>query len=167
MRTLQNDMRKRLGILAAFFLVIASSGCALAPQSGSNAFGPGGSPSTKQQAQPTATILFCNNSTAGCSGTSTFSASSLRDLSIVVNWNNLPSGNHAQTVNVFHPGGGLYQSFRTSFLTNKASSGSQTTSDALPVAGTWIVQRSMLGAWKVEVRLDGQLVARQNVTLTR
>ncbi|MGH7746915.1 MAG: hypothetical protein ACREQ5_19495, partial [Candidatus Dormibacteria bacterium] len=59
-----------------------------------------------------------------------------------------------------------YQMFHTSFLTDKSSAGSQTTTDALPVAGTWIVQRSMLGEWKVQVMLDGRPITTQSVMLT-
>lgn len=168
MRKRKIDLRARLGTLpAALFLLLAACGCGLMPDSSSNSMNTPNSAASNPPAQPAATISFCDSSNAGCSGDSRFSASSLRDLDIVVKWNNLPPGHHAQTLNVVHPGGGLYQSFRTTFLIDKSSSGSQTTTDALPVAGTWIVQRSMLGQWKVQVILDGHQVAQQNVTLTR
>ncbi|MGH9709591.1 MAG: hypothetical protein ACRD37_03485, partial [Candidatus Acidiferrales bacterium] len=117
------------------------------PDSSSNAVNTSGSPTVNSK-EPAVSVIFCDNSNAGCVGDSTFSASALRDLNIVVTWKNLSAGHHAQTLNIVHPGGGLYQMFYTSFLTDKSSAGSQTTTDALPVAGTWIVQRSMLGEWK-------------------
>ncbi|MHB8755838.1 MAG: hypothetical protein ACYC92_12925 [Candidatus Acidiferrales bacterium] len=88
-------------------------------------------------------------------------------MNIKVTWNNLPPGHHTQTLNIIHPGGGLYQSFRSAFLIDKSSTRSLTTTNALPVAGTWIVQRSLLGQWKVHVILDGRLITTQTVTLTR
>ncbi|MHB8527750.1 MAG: hypothetical protein ACYDD2_16610 [Candidatus Acidiferrales bacterium] len=168
MRTCQINWRARRAVLpAAFFLFLAVCGCGLTPDSSSSSLNAPNSGAPNQPAQPAATISFCDSANADCSAGSTFPAFSLRDLDIVVTWNNLPPGHHAQTLNVLHPGGGLYQSFRTTFLTDKSSGGSQTTTDALPVAGTWIVQRAMLGQWKVQVILDGQPVATQSVTLTR
>ncbi|MHB8410448.1 MAG: hypothetical protein ACYDDI_00715 [Candidatus Acidiferrales bacterium] len=166
MRKRHIDLRARWAILpAALFLLIASCGCGLTPGSG-DSFTPPNSGAPNQPAQPVATVSFCDSANAGCSGGSTFPASSLRDLDIVVTWNNLPPGHHAQTLNIVHPGGGLYQSFRTTFLTDKSSTGSHTTTNALPVAGTWIVQRSMLGQWKAQLILDGRPITTQSVILT-
>ena len=168
MRTWQIILRARRGILpVAISLLLVACGCGLIPDSSSNAVNTSGSPTANSNAEPAARVVFCDNANPGCAGESTFSASTLRDLNIVVTWKNLSVGHHAQAINIVHPGGGLYQTFRTSFLTDKSSAASQTTTDALPVAGTWIVQRSMLGEWKVQVMLDGRQIATQSVILTR
>ena len=117
-------------------------------------------------AHPSAHILFCDTPGASCSPAGSFSVSKLRDLNIVVNWTHLSPGNHAQVLSVLHTDGGLYQTFRKDFLVAPAAGGSFSTSDALPVAGTWIVQRSLTGKWTVQASLDGQPIATQHVTLT-
>ncbi|MGC1107251.1 MAG: hypothetical protein WA876_12000 [Candidatus Acidiferrales bacterium] len=124
-----------------------------------------GSPSGNV-AQPSAQILFCDTPGTTCAPANSFSVSKLRDLNIVVNWSNLSVGNHAQMLAVLHTAGGLYQSFHKGFLVNSEAGGSFSTSNALPVAGTWIVQRSLTGSWTVQASLDGQVVATQSVTLT-
>lgn len=116
--------------------------------------------------QPSAQILFCDTPGTTCAPSSSFSVSKLRDLNIVVNWSNLSPGNHAQLLSVLHTAGGLYQSFHNAFLISPEAGGSFSTSDALPVAGTWIVQRSLTGTWTVQAALDGHIVATQTVALT-
>ena len=115
---------------------------------------------------PSAAVSFCDNTAAGCAAAATFSLQSLRDLNVVVNWQNLPAGTHAQTVNVFLPDGNLYQTFETSFEVPEGSPGSMTTGAALPVAGTWITQRGLSGAWNFTLALDGQTMTTQSVQLT-
>lgn len=146
-------------LLAALFLAAGVCGCALVPESNN-------SNSVSNVAQPDAQILFCDAPGTSCSPASTFSISKLRDLNIVVHWSRLSPGNHAQMLSVLHAAGGLYRSFHRGFLVAPGAGGSFSTSDALPVAGTWIVQRSMTGTWTVQASLDGQPIATQHVTLT-
>ncbi len=158
-----SDSRRTQGLfLAVLFLFAGISGCAVMPQSQS---GDPSSPSGNG-AQPSAKILFCDAPGTACSPASSFSISKLRDLNIVVNWSNLPPGNHAQLLSVLHTAGGLYQSFHNAFMIGPEAGGSFSTSDALPVAGTWIVERSLTGVWTAQALLDGHIVATQTVTLT-
>ena|SRR5215469_5205624 len=115
-------------------------------------------------ARPSAQILFCDAPGTSCSPATSFSVAKLRDLNIVVNWTNLPAGNHTEAIAVLH-GSGLYQSFRKGFVA--LADGSFSSSSALPVAGTWIARRSLTGTWTVHVLLDGHIVATQTVALTR
>lgn len=154
--------RSSTPIFAALFLLAGLSGCALAPQSQS--LDPGPSPSAGA-ARAAAQILFCDAPGTSCAPATSFSVSRLRDLNIVVNWTKLSSGNHAERLAVSHTAGGLYQSFHKAFLVPNGTT-SFSTSDALPVAGTWIVQRHLTGTWTVQASLDGHLVATQAVTLT-
>jgi hypothetical protein len=153
--------RKQTSFVAAFFLFAALCGCAMAPQSQTDSTDP-----TGNVAQPSAKIAFCNTPGTSCEPASSFSISKLRDLNIVVNWSNLSPGNHAQTLGVTDPSGGLYQSFHKGMLINSNANGTFSTSAALPVAGTWIALRSLTGTWTVQASLDGQLVATETVTLT-
>lgn len=149
-------------IFAIALLFSSLCGCALAPQS--QGADPLASPSAGA-AQPAAQILFCDAPGISCAPATSFSVSRLRDLNIVINWAKLAPGNHAERIAVSHAAGGLYQSFHKSFLVPEGSS-SFSTSYALPVAGTWIAQRHLTGAWTVRASLDGHLAATQTVTLT-
>ncbi|HEY2461611.1 MAG TPA: hypothetical protein VGI16_12425 [Candidatus Acidoferrum sp.] len=118
-----------------------------------------------------AMVTFCNNSGSGCSSGASFSLASLRDLNVMVAWENVPQGTHAQTVHIFLPDGNLYQSMDSSFAIPVVPAGSTTTvgsastTQALPVAGTFIAQRGLTGNWKVTVDLDGQAMSTQTVQL--
>lgn len=114
-----------------------------------------------------AQISFCNNSPSGCATGSAFSLASLRDLNINVGFQNVPEGHHSQAVQVSLPDGTLYQAFEQSFVIDSSSSGTVSTTQALPVAGTGIWQHSLTGMWQVTVTLDGQPIASQNVQLTK
>jgi hypothetical protein len=116
---------------------------------------------------PSAAVSFCDNPTPGCSSANSFQLTSLRDLHVVIDWQNLPEGTHAQTVSFFLPDGNLYQAFEKSFAVPEGSSGALSTEQALPVAGTWITQRSLAGTWQVTLTLDGQAMNSQSVQLTR
>jgi hypothetical protein len=148
--------------LAALLFFAALCGCAMAPQA--QGTDPSVSPSS-DATQPSAQILFCDAPGTSCSAADTFSISKLRDLNIVVNWSKLPVGNHAQMLAVLHNSAGLYQSFHQGFLVPDGGS-SFSTSSALPVAGTFIARRALIGTWTVQASLDGHLVATQTVTLT-
>lgn len=153
--------RTQTSLLAALLFTLLC-GCAVAPQSASS---PPDAPSGGT-VEPSAKIVFCDTPGTDCSPASSFSISKLRDLNIVVNWSNLSPGNHAQLLSVLHSAGGLYQSFHKAFLIGPEDNGSVSTSAALPVAGTWIVQRSLTGSWTVQAVLDGHIVATETVTLT-
>lgn len=154
--------RPQASFLAAWFLLAALCGCAAIPQSPSDdPASPSGS-----LAQPSAQILFCGTPGTDCSPATSLSVSKLRDLNIVVNWSHLSSGNHIQLLNVLHAAGGSYRVLHKGFLIDPDSNGLFSTSNALPVAGTWIVERSLTGTWTVEASLDGRIVATQSVTLT-
>jgi hypothetical protein len=114
---------------------------------------------------PSAVITFCDDGTSNCPSASSFSVASVRDVVIKVSWDNLPAGNHVQTLELLIPGGGLYQSTQTAFLTDASSSGLFAATRVLPVAGTWIQQRQITGDWLVRASLDDQVVASQMVAL--
>lgn len=114
---------------------------------------------------PSAAISFCDDGTASCTPANSFSVASLRDLVININWENLPDGNHLQSLEILIPGGGLYQSTETAFLTESPSPHTFSAMRLLPVAGTWISQRQITGDWTVRVSLDGQLIATEMVQL--
>ena len=155
------SLRTQSSFFAALLLFGALCAFAIAPQSrGADRVA---SPSPKI-APPSAQILFCDAPGTSCSPATSFSISKLRDLNMVVNWTNLPAGNHTEGLAVLH-GSGLYQSFRKGFMA--PADGSFSTSSALPVGGTWIARRSLTGTWTVQASLDGHLVAAQTVTLTR
>lgn len=97
---------------------------------------------------PAATLQFIGvNQNGSQTGGANFSGASLRDLRILVGWQNL-SGTHSQRLDFFSPDGSLYQRFATQFAGTPVET-------RLPVGGTWITQNSLFGAWRVEVFLDG------------
>jgi hypothetical protein len=110
-----------------------------------------------------AVITLCDSSTTNCTPATSFGLQSMRDLQVVVNWQNLVPGTHAQKVSFILPGGDLYQAFEMSF---EVAGGSATTMQALPVTGTWITQRRLTGTWSVALELDGQPVGTQTVLFT-
>ncbi|MGA2483884.1 MAG: hypothetical protein ABSF92_12295 [Candidatus Acidiferrales bacterium] len=141
---------------AALLLALGLLGCGQYNQP------PGGS----APLAPSAAVGFCDNPTPGCASASSFSLNSLRDLNVVVNWQNVPEGTHGQKVSFFLPDGNLYQAFEKSFAIPEGSPAATATVQALPVAGTWITQRSLSGTWQVTVALDGQVLESQAVQLT-
>jgi hypothetical protein len=112
-----------------------------------------------------ATVSFCDDGDGTCTAATSFSVASLRDLVISVNWENLSAGNHTQMLEVLQPGGGLYQASQSSFLVGGASQSSLTMRRSVPVAGTWISQRRMIGEWSVRVSLDGKAITSQTVQI--
>lgn len=117
-------------------------------------------------APASATMAFCDSSTPSCSGASTFSLSSIRDLNIAVSWQNLSQGTHAQTLRIVLPDGSLYQAMEISFDVPNGSYGSATTAQSLPIVGTWITQRQLVGMWKINLSVDDHDVATSSVQLT-
>jgi hypothetical protein len=150
------NQRNVFGIAAVLLLAIGSSGCM-----GSSSANSGPPPPPV----PSALITFCDDGSSGCTPATSFSVAELRDLVIKVSWENIPDGNHLQTLEILIPGGGLYQSTQTAFLTDSSSSSSFATTRILPVAGTWIPQRQIIGDWIVRVSLDGMVITSQMVAL--
>ncbi len=158
------SLRGAIVVAAAFWLTISGAACSSGvlsplpdpPPPGGGPPGGGGS----------AIVIFCDNSNPFCIPPTVFSVSSLRDLFISVVWMDYPAGNHLQTLKIFLPDGNLYQTFETTFAIAQIPTGSFTTVESLPVAGSYITQRSLTGDWRVEVSLDGQFIAARVVTLS-
>ncbi len=111
---------------------VASSGASAAPPAAS------------------ATLQFVAvNHNGSQTGGTQFSGSLVRDLRIIVGWQNL-SGSHTQRLDLFSPDGSLYQRLSTQFSVASAVEA------RLPVGGTWITQYALFGAWRADVFLDGQ-----------
>jgi hypothetical protein len=147
--------RAALGILC-----LGIAGCASGMQ-----MGPGGG--TPPALTPTSAMRFCDNADPNCTAATAFTLASLRDLNVFVDWQLVPEGTHAQTIQIFVPNGSLYQSFEKSFVVPAGAAGVTTTVQALPVAGTWITQRSLTGSWQVTLTLDGQAMSTQTVQFTQ
>jgi len=113
-----------------------------------------------------ATLAFCDSAAANCTSQDTFALQFVRDLNVMVNWENLPAGTHAQKISFILPEGELYQAFEKSFDVADGSTGAVTTIQALPVAGTWITQRSLTGTWSVSLELDGQAMGTSSLQFT-
>ena len=104
-----------------------------------------------------------------------FSAESLRDLLIVVEYRHL-SGPHIQRIDLFSPDGALYQQLSTEFTlaggrvpgegpkpakakgrgSDQRGGWGEAVETRLQVGGTWITEHSLFGAWRVEVYLDSE-----------
>jgi hypothetical protein len=145
-----------LGVAAILLLAAGLSGCM--DSSSANGI-------TPPPLVPSAIVTFCDDGDPDCTPATSFSAASARDLMIKVSWENLPVGNHVQTIEIMIPAGGLYQSSRTAFLTDSTSAGTFASTRILPVAGTWIPQRHITGDWLVRVSLDEQVITSQTVAL--
>jgi hypothetical protein len=149
---------RKISLIAATLLIACGlSSC----QTGTTSANGGGPPPLV----PSAMLTFCDDGTPTCTPGTSFSVASLRDLVIKVTWENIPEGNHVQTLEIMIPGGGLYQSTQTAFLTDSSSAGSFAVMRMLPVAGTWIPQRQITGDWLMRVSLDEQVVTSQMVAL--
>jgi hypothetical protein len=109
--------------------------------------------------QAQAQVILCNSVMANCTSEQNFSLQAVRDLHVMVNWQNLAVGTHAVRVSFLVPSGDLYTAYEQSFAVADESNGAVTTIQALPVAGTWISQRRLIGAWSVTVELDGQQIS--------
>jgi hypothetical protein len=87
-----------------------------------------------------------------------FAVNRMRDLRILVWWN--VAGQHVQRLELLSPDGSLYQKFATAFDADTAKFEQHgnhaylSIETMLPVAGTWITEHSLFGAWIVNVYLD-------------
>lgn len=149
------SQRNMMSLAGVFLAVMSFSGCQMTSADG-------GAP----PAAPTATFTFCNHEASECEAGATFSVAATRDLEVEVSWQNVPAGNHVQTLEIMAPGGNLYQQTQTPFQALESSTAPLVSIQSLPVAGTWIQQRNIMGAWTARVSLDGQVIATQTVELT-
>jgi hypothetical protein len=150
------EFRRGLAVCVAAILSSFFGGCAA-----SSAGGGGGNPVPPIAAS----ISFCDDGVAGCPAATEFNVQAARDVVIQVVWTNLPEGNHVQTLAVLMPGGGLYQQTQTAFAVAPGGPGSVTLKRILPVAATWIQQRSITGEWTVQASLDNQPITSQPLGL--
>lgn len=113
--------------------------------------------------QPLAmSMKLCDTSAQGCTGSGNFSVTTIRDLSLDVEWKNVPAGTHTQQVALVQPNGVVYQTVSHAFAVPDGTVGSPALNDVIPVAGTFITQRSLTGQWSVEVSLDGATIGKQS-----
>jgi hypothetical protein len=143
---------------ALILMVVSFSAC----QTGSTS-ADGGNPPPPPAV--TATISFCDDGTADCEPANSFGVGTVRDLVIKVTWENLPAGSHMQTLEILLPAGGPYQVTQAALNAGSATVNSASTTRILPIAGTSIPQRQIVGNWMIRVSLDGQPVASQMVAL--
>jgi hypothetical protein len=138
------------------FAALQFSGCQMTSADGG----------TPPPAAPSATFSFCDKEAPSCDNETSFSATATRDLEVKVSWQNVPAGSHVQTLEILLPGGNLYQQTQMTFGVQQGFDQPMVAIQTLPVAGTWIQQRHLLGQWTARVSLDGQLIATQTVELT-
>lgn len=140
---------------------------------------------TKQHGKE-AVVYFTNKADDTCrSQHNHFPLDKLRDLYVCVIWYHL-AGTYVQQLAFYLPDGNLYQILTTPFTTPGASGPAAVDVDGrlskvregrwvgkeqteivtiLPVAGTFITQRNLVGTWRVDVLLDDQLVEQAKLTL--
>jgi hypothetical protein len=145
-------------LLAAVLLFagVGFSGCQMTSANGG----------TPPPVAPSATFSFCDKEAPSCDNETSFSATATRDLEVKVAWQNVPAGSHVQTLEILLPGGNLYQQTQMAFGVEQSSDTPLVAIQTLPVAGTWIQQRHLMGEWTARVSLDGQVIATQTVELT-
>jgi hypothetical protein len=159
-RAIRKYKARSLPLLASLLAIgIVLAGCAQMPTPPVPAF--------MQTAPASATVTLCDSAATSCSGASTFSLGSIRDLNISVTWQNVPEETHTQTTRIFSPDGELFQAMETSFLIPEGSPGTANTVQTLPVIGTWITQRQLTGTWTITVALDGEAMASNSVQFTQ
>jgi hypothetical protein len=106
-------------------------------------------------------VTLCDNSEQGCSTGTSFNLATIRDLGVSVAWKNMPGGTHTQEIALVQPNGVVYQTVSHSFGVAEGQVGAPAVDDVIPVAGTFITQRSQTGEWTIHVLLDGQPVGTQ------
>jgi len=157
LRVKDRRWQKRTLLAASVLVAVAGfSGCQMTSADGG----------TPPVPPATATFSFCDKEASSCAGETSFSVTATRDLEVKVSWQNVPAGNHVQTLELLLPGGNLYQQTQIAFAVQQGSDEPLVAIQTLPVAGTWIQQRHMLGEWTTRVSLDGQVIATQTVQLT-
>ena len=146
-----SKVRSFLLVLAAVCLALSAAGVA----QHENSISQGAETLRRHGPQPSATLSICAEKCG-----STFHIDQVHALSVHVHWRNA-AGQHTQQVKFLLPKGETYQVMETKFEGN----GLQTS--VLPVSGTWIQAKELIGRWTVQVYLDGQLVTRSEFTFHR
>ena len=164
MRAFANASRTRLlrRILAVSTLLgsVLLAGCA---ESGSTS-STDPSPQAPALQPPSASITVCNETPDGCQPATSFSLAAMRDLSVQVQWMNVPAGTQTQTLQMMDPGGGSYEVRNSSFVVTDGTPGQATTSVLIPIGGSMIAQRQITGNWTIQVMLDGKTITTRSVT---
>ena len=173
---MSSSFRRALGFVALIAACALSLCCTAAAQSNAAHPGKGAAAKAAQPGPPPmASIFFCGTNDVQCrTKINEFGLDELRDLFIFAAWKHV-SGEHTQQIRLLLPDGNLYQTFETKFTTdgNAKKAGvknavrsreESAVSVALPIAGTHITQRSLSGAWTVELYLDGALITKTTLT---
>jgi len=155
MRMTKQNCRKSSWILLSLAAVAFISGCAQSDN-------PVGSPPTQPLAM---SVKLCDTGAEGCAGSGNFSVTTIRYLGLNVEWKNVPAGTHTQQIALVQPNGVVYQTVSHGFSVADGTIGSPSLDDVIPVAGTFITQRSLTGQWSVEISLDGATIGRQTFQL--
>lgn len=89
------------------------------------------------------------------------------DVYVCVVWQGL-AGSYAEQLTFVAPDGHVYQTVTVPFVTAGAPppNGETLVIGALPVAGTFIRQRAMVGLWTVKVGLNGQVLTEDSFELS-
>ncbi|HJZ64295.1 MAG TPA: hypothetical protein VKD70_08260 [Candidatus Acidoferrum sp.] len=152
MRTTTQHRSSSFRLFSSLAAAIVFSGCAQTD-----------APVAPPAAQPaTLAVKLCDSSSPGCSGSGSFSIGTMRDLSLDVEWQNVPAGTHTQQITLVQPNGVVYQTVSHGFSVPDGTLGSPAVNDLIPVAGTFITQRSLTGQWSVEISLDGKTIGVQS-----
>ena len=108
-----------------------------------------------------AAVSICDSANSKCQATNaTYSLETATDLNVGVDWSNVPAGNHSQEMRLLMPNGNVYQRFQNSFVVPASDSkGNASVSHFVPIIGTFIAERQIAGDWKLEISLDGKIVA--------
>jgi hypothetical protein len=115
-------------------------------------------------------VKFCDDETGNpdCTAKDTFSLSQIRDLFIWVNWQNVSTGTHTQTTDIYDLqfSSSPFAMYRITFTVASSPEGSAQTLVVLPVGGTFITQRQLTGTWTVKVSLDSVLMDTETFQFT-
>jgi hypothetical protein len=134
-------------------------------------------------------ILFGKSQETACQpGQRDFFLEEVRDLYVCVAWRGL-AGTYVERLAFIAPDSNVYQALTVAFTTPgvRASvdaveiegqqhqvtgsalgaSGETLVLTSLPVAGTFITQQNLVGLWRVEVSLNGQLIDRGDFIFNR
>ena len=152
MRMTMNFGKSGFWVVISLAAVICFAGCAQSD-----------APVAPPVAQPLAmSMKLCDTGAQGCAGSGSFSVTTIRDLNLDVEWQNVPAGTHTQQIALVQPNGVVYQTVSHGFAVPDGTIGSPALTDVIPVAGTFITQRSLTGQWSVEISLDGATIGKQS-----
>lgn len=146
-------------------LVFPGGGAAPAPTAAtpSSAGSSSGSPARNQVKE----VFFGTDKNMVCQpGGRQFTLGPEEDVYVCVIWQGL-AGSYAEQLTFVAPDGHVYQTVTVPFETAGAtlSNGETLVVGALPVAGTFIRQRALVGLWTVKVGLNGQVLTEDSFEL--